>query len=214
MGYRTGTYNEELRENMNKAFNDMRKVGFIARQDFSCCQSCAGSELAREAAKRVQAGKTVNGVVYYHHQDAEGRNEGRNFYLAYGEVDSDKIGKIRMDTKTVGERVCEILKKHNVPFEWDGTSKSRILITQKTFVSAKLTEAMSDTISEVKMAFGKPVCKLVGEDGNVFSIIGRVSQALKRANQREKAAEFVDKATHSKSYDAVLALCFDYVEVR
>jgi hypothetical protein len=29
----------------------------------------------------------------------------------------------------------------------------------------------------------KPTVKLVGEDGNVFSILGRVKQALRRAGQ-------------------------------
>ena len=59
----------------------------------------------------------------------------------------------------------------------------------------------------------KPVVQLSGEDGNVFSIIGRVSKALKRAGQADKAKEFSEKAMNSQSYDAVLQLCFDYVEV-
>jgi hypothetical protein len=60
----------------------------------------------------------------------------------------------------------------------------------------------------------KPRCRLVGTDGNVFSIIGTVKRALERAGQRERASEFVAKAMQAKSYDAVLALCFDYVDVR
>ena len=60
----------------------------------------------------------------------------------------------------------------------------------------------------------KPKCELVGEDGNVFSTIGRVSQALKRAGQPERATEFRQRAMSSGSYDEVLCLCFDYVEVR
>lgn len=59
----------------------------------------------------------------------------------------------------------------------------------------------------------KPNCKLIGTDGNVFSIIAKVSKALKKAGQGARATEFVQKATTSKSYDEVLALCFDYVEV-
>jgi len=59
----------------------------------------------------------------------------------------------------------------------------------------------------------KPTCKLIGEDGNVFNIIGRVSQALKRAGMKDKAEEFQKKAFASGSYDEVLRLCMDYVEV-
>ena len=55
--------------------------------------------------------------------------------------------------------------------------------------------------------------RLVGEDGNVFSVIARVSKALKRAGMPEKAEEFRAKAMKAESYDAVLRLCMDYVEV-
>jgi len=60
----------------------------------------------------------------------------------------------------------------------------------------------------------KPACKLVGTDGNVFSIIGRVKRALKKAGQEDRAREFVEKAFCAGSYDEVLRLCMDYVEVR
>ena len=59
----------------------------------------------------------------------------------------------------------------------------------------------------------KPVCKLTETDGNVFAIIGAVSKALKRAGLPEAAKEFAAKAMSSESYDAVLQLCFDYVDV-
>lgn len=61
--------------------------------------------------------------------------------------------------------------------------------------------------------FEKPPCKLLGEDSNVFAIIGSVRKALKRAGQRERAEEFTKRATSSHSYDEVLNLLDDYVEV-
>jgi hypothetical protein len=59
----------------------------------------------------------------------------------------------------------------------------------------------------------KPKCKLVGEDGNVFNIIGRVCKTLKDSGMRDKSNEFFTRATSSKSYDDVLLLCFEYVDV-
>jgi hypothetical protein len=59
----------------------------------------------------------------------------------------------------------------------------------------------------------KPVCKLSGVDGNVFAVIGIVVRVLERAKQVEKAKEFKKRAWESGSYDDVLALCFDYVDV-
>ena len=60
----------------------------------------------------------------------------------------------------------------------------------------------------------KPVCKLIGTDGNVFSVIGRVKHALRKAGQDDRAHEFVEKAFQAKSYHEVLARCADYVDIR
>ncbi len=59
----------------------------------------------------------------------------------------------------------------------------------------------------------KPTCRLVGEDGNVFNVIGRVRRALEDAREEEKAREFVDRAFRSRGYDEVLRLVMEYVEV-
>ncbi len=59
----------------------------------------------------------------------------------------------------------------------------------------------------------KPPCRMAGEDGNVFAIISRVRRALRNAGLHEKAEEFVARATSSGSYDEVLALCFEFVEI-
>ena len=53
---------------------------------------------------------------------------------------------------------------------------------------------------------------LVGEDGNAFAIIGRVSRALKQAGHRELASEFTSAAMRQKSYDDLLCLVLEYVE--
>jgi len=72
----------------------------------------------------------------------------------------------------------------------------------------------SDAYESGKMSKKKkPVCKLVGEDGNVFAIIGRVSKALKSVGLKEQAREFTQKAFKSESYDAVLQLAMKYVDV-
>ena len=60
----------------------------------------------------------------------------------------------------------------------------------------------------------KPACRLVGTDGNVFAIIGTVRRALRRAGMDGRATEFVQKAFAAGSYDEVLGLCHEYVDVR
>ncbi|MHB8107774.1 MAG: hypothetical protein ACYDH4_10175 [Candidatus Cryosericum sp.] len=59
----------------------------------------------------------------------------------------------------------------------------------------------------------KPECQLTESDGNVFAIMGNVRRALKRAGQTKEADEFLAKARACGSYDEVLRLCEEYVEV-
>lgn len=67
-----------------------------------------------------------------------------------------------------------------------------------------------------KKKSGKPRCKLVGVDGNVFSIIAAVRNCLKEAGHPERAAEFVSRAMSGQySYDEILgSLVHEYVEPR
>ena len=55
--------------------------------------------------------------------------------------------------------------------------------------------------------------KLIGEDGNVFSIIGKTARALRRARLYEESQEYQKAATSCRSYEEVLALTMDTVEV-
>lgn len=58
-----------------------------------------------------------------------------------------------------------------------------------------------------------PPCQLTETDGNVFCIIGAVRRALNKAGQHDKADEFTTRARAAQSYDAVLQMCFEYVDV-
>jgi hypothetical protein len=54
--------------------------------------------------------------------------------------------------------------------------------------------------------------KLIGEDANAFSILGRVKKALIRAGHAELANEYIKEAT-AGNYDHLLQVTQDYVEV-
>lgn len=58
----------------------------------------------------------------------------------------------------------------------------------------------------------KPKVKLVGEDGNAFVILGRVSKALRKAGMETEAALFLLKAVEG-DYDHLLRTAMKYIEV-
>ena len=58
----------------------------------------------------------------------------------------------------------------------------------------------------------KPKVKLIGQDGNAFSIIGTVRKALLKEGMGQEAKEFMEKAT-SGDYNNLLRVVMDYVDV-
>jgi len=60
----------------------------------------------------------------------------------------------------------------------------------------------------------KAKCRLTGEDGNIFNLMGIVSRTLKESGQAEKANEMISKITNeAKSYDEALNILMEYVDV-
>ena len=58
----------------------------------------------------------------------------------------------------------------------------------------------------------KPKMQLIGQDGNIFAIMGRASRLLKNAGQSDKAKEMCNRVTASKSYTEALGIISEYVE--
>jgi len=59
----------------------------------------------------------------------------------------------------------------------------------------------------------RPKVKLIGENGNIFNLMGIASRALKEAGMRDKAEEMFEKVTQSKNYDEALQVLMEYVEI-
>ena len=55
--------------------------------------------------------------------------------------------------------------------------------------------------------------KLIGEDGNIFNLLGIASRELKRNGQRDEAEEMSERVFKSNSYDEALMIISDYVEI-
>ena len=58
----------------------------------------------------------------------------------------------------------------------------------------------------------KPKMQLVGQDGNIFAIMGRASRLLKSSGQGEKAKEMRDRVMSCDSYQKALSIVSEYVE--
>ena len=58
----------------------------------------------------------------------------------------------------------------------------------------------------------KPKMQLIGQDGNIFAIMGRASRLLKSSGQGNKAKEMRDRVMSCDSYQKALNIVSEYVE--
>lgn len=59
----------------------------------------------------------------------------------------------------------------------------------------------------------KVKCKLIGEDGNIFNLLGIARREMKRAGQDELAKQMTDEVFKCKSYDEALQTLDKYVDI-
>ena len=59
----------------------------------------------------------------------------------------------------------------------------------------------------------KPKCKLIGQDGNVFNLIGLARKALKAKGMTTEAVEMSERCFKAGSYGEALTIIMEYVEV-
>ena len=78
------------------------------------------------------------------------------------------------------------------------------------YVPNKLGGFIEENTESVR---AKPKCALIGEDGNIFNLMGIASRTLKNNGLREEAKEMCDRITSSGSYHEALGIIGEYVDI-
>ena len=76
----------------------------------------------------------------------------------------------------------------------------------------EVEQVRSTEVSKEQSVPKRPKMKLVGEDGNIFAILGRASRLLKRNGRAEQAEEMSNRVYHSGDYYKALNIISEYVE--
>jgi hypothetical protein len=124
---------------LTAAFKILRAQGFIARQSFSCCSSCAGYEIATDVGKMPESRRAkIKGCVFYTRQDARDVdaqmrrrwNKDRPvLYIAYGPISVHEQGDFGLPAAECGKLVTEALRAEGLGIEWDGNPNTKIRVT-------------------------------------------------------------------------------------
>ncbi|MEZ3438311.1 MAG: hypothetical protein K1W18_05465 [Oscillospiraceae bacterium] len=59
----------------------------------------------------------------------------------------------------------------------------------------------------------KPDCPLIGENGNIYNLVGIASRTLKRNGLSAEASEMSEKVFGSGSYEEALGIIGEYVNI-
>ncbi|GIF63797.1 hypothetical protein Ais01nite_18320 [Asanoa ishikariensis] len=132
----------DVASNLNRAFAELNDVGVLARENFSCCGTCASAEIHDER----DDSRHWHGYLWYHQQDTESllASADGEVYLGYGvyppeDFDEAAYEALSEDEKRAGyqadlERVLDeiafpVLRKHGMRVDWNRNQSKRIRIT-------------------------------------------------------------------------------------
>ncbi|MGW3892041.1 DUF6891 domain-containing protein [Micromonospora chokoriensis] len=104
-------------DRLTAAFRALSANGLVARESFSCCQTCGTAEIGGE----VPRGRTARGYAFYHQQDAESGVDGSGVHVAYGLF-------AQPPTAEIGEEVAAALRAEGLTVRWDGNAGTRIRV--------------------------------------------------------------------------------------
>lgn len=115
-----------------------------------------------------------------------------------------------------------IKKLYNVFYSLNGrmdieasSEEEAVAIAEKMLSGSSLSVEVHEVVPAHKEGNTeiKPVCKLVGEDGNIFNLLAIARRTLRKAGQSDKAEEVGKRVTSSKSYFEALAVISEYVKI-
>lgn len=86
------------------------------------------------------------------------------------------------------------------------------LQTHAQFGGTWLSDYVPNQLDGYLVEQKKPSMRLEGQDGNIFSILGRASRLLKGAGQKDQADEMFRRVTNSGSYEEALHIISEYVD--
>jgi len=145
-------------------------------------------------------------------------NEGLVFYGAGGDLTEwvNGINLILKEEEIISKPLDEVYlfknnERQDLLFMFNDTVKTGKLALWRIAFGG--VSWLSDYIDNENISSNeKPKVKLLGEDGNAYYIIGKVSKTLRKAGLGEKVKEFQSKAT-SGDYNHLLQVVMEYCEI-
>lgn len=129
--------------NLTKAFNALAEIGILARENFSCCGTCADGEIWDE----LDDTRVWRGYIYFHAQDTDRLVEDHATYVGYGvflpahvsehdwnELSDDDQQRLYTElTTSLMNEAKQVLNAEGIGWDWNGDIGKRILLTNAEY---------------------------------------------------------------------------------
>lgn len=102
--------------------------------------------------------------------------------------------------------------KYVVSTLFEGEIESESLLLEKEDLNYHLLINNLQTLDEDDF-IKKPQCELIGQDGNIYNLMGIVSRTLKKDNQHENSKYMIEAVISSHSYNEALQILMHYVDI-
>ena len=99
----------KIARRIDDAFAALREMGFFAKANHTCCQSCGLAEIPEDKEMAY---------VFYHMQDLEDLKQNGACYLCWG----GKVGE------KFGHTICDTIRKAGLEVDWNGSEHTRIKV--------------------------------------------------------------------------------------
>jgi len=109
-------------DKLDEAFATLDRRGIVARQNFTCCQTCGHAEINFEIDEASKH-RPIRGYVFFHEQDVERVVASGFLYLAYGSVSGKSKDSVR-----IGQEIVNALRNAGLQVQWNGKIEKRIAI--------------------------------------------------------------------------------------
>lgn len=114
-------------DRLDRAFAKLERAGIVARQNFTCCQTCGHAEIGDELDGAACDGP-VRGYTFFHAQDTEAAEAGAGIYLAFGAVlpPGSAAEALAGAAAEVAREIVRALRAEGLEVDWDGDPARRI----------------------------------------------------------------------------------------
>lgn len=125
-------------------------------------------------------------------------------------VDPEKITAIGFDKTLISKTPMDFGRSSYREYDKSNPLKK---LSNKRFSFEDYIELRDNPSIAQSSESQKPDCPLIGQDGNIYNLVGIASKTLQKNGFREQAIEMRNRVFNSKSYDDALCIIGEYVNI-